>query len=136
MRIIVTGIVGQYAFGGVAWDYLQYLEGFRYLGRDAWYLEDTETWKGYVKSRSGWFSCRSACYLALGRPCVLQDTGWSNIYPTGDGLFAFDTIEEAVAGIEEINADYAHHFAEARALAEREFHAGHVLSAMLEDTGP
>lgn len=44
MRIIVTGLVGQYAFGGVAWDYLQYVEGFRSLGHDVWYLEDTETW--------------------------------------------------------------------------------------------
>lgn len=88
--------------------------------------------EGYVKSRSGWFSCRSACYLALGRPCVLQDTGWSNVYPTGDGLFAFDTIEEAVAGIEEINADYAHHSTEARALAETMFDARKVLGEMLE----
>ena len=88
--------------------------------------------EGYVKSHSGWFSCRSACYLALGRPCVLQDTGWSNNYPTGDGLFAFDTIEEAVAGIDEINADYAHHSAEARALAEEIFDARKVLAHMLE----
>lgn len=88
--------------------------------------------EGYVKSRSGWFSCRSACYLALGKPCVLQDTGWSRIYPTGDGLFAFDTIEEAVAGIEEINADYAHHCAEARALAVEMFDARKVLGQLLE----
>jgi hypothetical protein len=91
--------------------------------------------EGYVKSRSGWFSCRSACYLALGRPCVLQDTGWSKFYPTGDGLFAFDTIEEAVAGLEEINTDYAHHCAEARALAEEMFDARKVLGAMLEKIG-
>jgi hypothetical protein len=88
--------------------------------------------EGYVKSRSGWFSCRSACYLALGRPCVLQDTGWSNVYPTGDGLFAFDTIEEAVAGIEDINADYAHHSKEARAVADEMFDARKVLWQMLE----
>ena len=88
--------------------------------------------EGYVKSHSGWFSCRSACYLALGRPCVLQDTGWSRVYPTGDGLFAFDTMEEAVAGIEEINADYAHHAKEARALAETMFDARTVLGQMLE----
>jgi hypothetical protein len=89
--------------------------------------------EGYVKSRSGWFSCRSACYLALGRPCVLQDTGWSNVYPTGDGLFAFDTIEEAVAGIEEINADYVHHSKEARAVADEMFDARKVLRQMLEN---
>ena len=91
--------------------------------------------EGYVKSRSGWFSCRSACYLALGRPCVLQDTGWSVHYPTGDGLFAFDTIEEAVAAINEINGDYARHCAEARALAEEMFDARKVLGAMLKQIG-
>ena len=110
------------------WIYRDYLRGSR--------GERSVAKEGYVKSRSGWFSCRSASYLALGRPCVLQDTGWSNIYPSGDGLLAFDGIEEAVAGIEETNADYAHHSAEARALAEREFDAGYVFSAMLEDTGP
>lgn len=88
--------------------------------------------EGYVKSRSGWFSCRSACYLALGRPCVLQDTGWSRNYPTGDGLFAFDTIEQAVAGIAEINADYAYHSVEARRVAEECFDARKVLGKMLE----
>ena len=45
----------------------------------------------YVALRSGWFSCRSAVYLALGKPVVVQDTGWSKYYPTGAGLFAFDT---------------------------------------------
>jgi hypothetical protein len=109
------------------WTYREYLRH----SRGEWSVAK----EGYVKSRSGWFSCRSACYLALGRPCVLQDTGWSRIYPTGDGLFAFDDIEEAVAGIEEINADYAHHCAEARALAKREFDARKVLGALLEDIG-
>jgi hypothetical protein len=88
--------------------------------------------EGYVKSRSGWFSCRSACYLALGRPCVLQDTGWSNVYPTGNGLFAFATSDEALAGIEEVNADYTRHSAAARALAEKMFDARKVLGEMLE----
>ena len=88
--------------------------------------------EGYRKSRSGWFSCRSACYLALGRPCVLQDTGWSAHYPTGTGLFAFETIADARAGIAEINADYARHSAGARALAEKMFAARRVLGEMLE----
>jgi hypothetical protein len=91
--------------------------------------------EGYVKSRSGWFSCRSACYLALGRPCVLQDTGWSAHYPTGDGLFAFDSIEEAVAGIDGVNEDYAHHSLEARRLAEEMFDARKVLGKMLDEIG-
>jgi len=88
--------------------------------------------EGYRKSRSGWFSCRSACYLALGRPCVLQDTGWSAHYPTGTGLFAFDTLDEARAGITAINADYARHSAGARAVAAKMFDARRVLGEMLE----
>jgi hypothetical protein len=88
--------------------------------------------EGYVKSRSGWFSCRSACYLALGRPCVLQDTGWSGVYPTGDGLFAFATMDESLAGIDAVNADYARHSVAARALAEEMFDARKVLGKMLE----
>ena len=88
--------------------------------------------EGYRKSRSGWFSCRSACYLALGRPCVLQDTGWSAHYPTGTGLFAFATVDEAQAGITAINADYAKHAAGARAVAEKMFDARQVLGDMLK----
>ena len=91
--------------------------------------------EGYVKSRSGWFSCRSACYLALGRPCVLEDTAWSAHYPTGHGLFAFRTMEEAIAGIEAINADYAGHSRAARQLAERMFEARKVLGQMLDQVG-
>jgi hypothetical protein len=66
---------------------------------------------------------------------VLQDTGWSNVYPTGDGLFAFDTIEQAVAGINDINADYAYHSAEARQIAEEYFDARLVLERMLKEIG-
>jgi len=104
------------------------------------YLRDSKgEWsvakQGYVKSRSGWFSCRSACYLALGRPCVLQDTGWSAHYPTGHGLFAFRTMEEAIGGIDAINADYAAQSRAARQLAERMFDAREVLGQMLEQVG-
>lgn len=89
--------------------------------------------EGYVKSRSGWFSCRSACYLALGRPCVLQDTGWSDHYPTGDGLLAFTTPAEAVEALATVAADYAHHCHEARELAATHFDARRVLAALLEE---
>ncbi len=91
--------------------------------------------EGYVKSRSGWFSCRSACYLALGRPCVLQDTGWSHIYPTGRGLFAYQTLDEALAGIAAINADYTAHSREARELAARMFDARRVLADLITRAG-
>lgn len=91
--------------------------------------------EAYVKSHSGWFSCRSACYLALGRPCVLQDTGWSKIYPTGKGLFAFQTMDEAVTAIEAVNADYIAHCAVARSLAMEMFDARKVLGELLTRVG-
>ena len=106
------------------WTYRDYLSN----SRGEWSVAK----EGYRKSRSGWFSCRSACYLALGRPCVLQDTGWSAHYPTGTGLFAFETSAEACAGIAALNADYARQSAGARALAEKIFDARHVLGEMLE----
>jgi hypothetical protein len=64
----------------------------------------------YVATRSGWFSCRTACYLAAGRPAVVQETGWSRHVPAGRGLFAFSTIAEAVQGLRQVQSN---------ALAER-----------------
>ena len=78
---------------------------------------------GYVAGHTGWFSCRTACYLALGRPAIVQETGWSDYIPAGDGLLAFSTLEEAVQGIADINDHYCEHQAAARALAEQFFDA-------------
>jgi hypothetical protein len=89
--------------------------------------------QGYVTSRSGWFSCRSACYLAAGRPVVVQDTGFSDILPTGEGLLAFTTLDEAVAGISEVDAHYYRHARAAREIAEAHFDSDKVLSRLLED---
>lgn len=89
----------------------------------------------YVASRSGWFSTRSAAYLALGKPVVVQDTGFRRYYPTGEGLFSFSTIDEAVAGIEAIERDYRRQCEAARALAEREFSFEAVLARLLRDAG-
>ena len=63
----------------------------------------------YVDTRSGWFSDRSACYLASGRPVLAQDTGLDGLLPAGEGLLTFSTLDEAVAGAEEISADYERH---------------------------
>ena len=63
----------------------------------------------YVSSRSGWFSDRTECYLAAGRPALVQDTGWTAHLPSGEGLLSFSSPEEALAGIDRINADYALH---------------------------
>ena len=90
---------------------------------------------GYVESRSGWFSDRSICYLASGRPVLAQETGFSNHLPTGAGLLAFDTLEDILRGIEQINGDYPRHAAAARALAEEHFDSDRVLSRLLQDVG-
>ncbi len=87
---------------------------------------------GYVRSRSGWFSCRSACYLAAGKPVVVQDTGWTDHLPSGDGVIAFDSIESAVAGIGRVAGNYEHHSRAARAYAEKNFEAARVCAALLE----
>jgi hypothetical protein len=87
---------------------------------------------GYVKSRSGWFSCRSACYLAAGKPVVVQDTGWSEHLPSGDGALCFSTLEEAVRAIEAVVRNYPHHCAAARSYAENHFDAAKVCAELLE----
>jgi hypothetical protein len=88
--------------------------------------------QGYVVAESGWFSERSACYLASGRPVVVQDTGFSAWLPTGSGLLAFRTPEEAVAGIEQIEANLPQHCQAARDLAEACFSAPRVLADLLK----
>ena len=88
-----------------------------------------------VRLRSGWFSDRSATYLATGRPVVTQETGFSNVLPTGEGLFGFSTIHEALAAVESINADYARHTRAARAIARECFDHEVVLKRLLADVG-
>jgi hypothetical protein len=88
--------------------------------------------EGYVVSRSGWFSDRSACYLASGRPVLAQDTGFDDRLPTGAGLFAFHTTDDAVASIEELRRDYRRHASAARAIAEEHFDSDRVLTRLLE----
>lgn len=88
--------------------------------------------EGYVVSASGWFSDRSACYLASGRPVVAQDTGWSAHLPQGDGLLAFATIDGAAAAMEAVVAEAARHRQAARAIAEEHFASDRVLASVLE----
>jgi hypothetical protein len=88
-----------------------------------------------VLPRTAWFSERSACYLAAGRPVVTQDTGFSDVLPTGEGLFGFDTAEQAVEAIRAIEADYPRHARAARAIAHDWFRAEVVLARMLADLG-
>jgi hypothetical protein len=88
--------------------------------------------QGYVAMRSGWFSDRSACYLASGRPVLLQDTGLEGGLPVGEGILTFRNLVEAVRGIEAINADYDRHRRAARRIAERYIAASRVLEPLLE----
>jgi hypothetical protein len=89
----------------------------------------------YVKAGTGWFSGRSASYLASGRPVVTQDTGWSRHLPTGEGLFAFRTADEAAAGLEAAAAEPDRHARAARRIAETCFDSGVVLRRLLADVG-
>jgi hypothetical protein len=89
----------------------------------------------YVATRCGWFSCRSVCYLAAGRPVVVQDTGFSEFLPTGEGLLAFTGLDEAQRGLETVEADYARHQRAARELAATCFDASKVLGELLGRIG-
>jgi hypothetical protein len=89
----------------------------------------------YVDTRSGWFSDRSICYLASGRPVLAQDTGLQGLYPIGEGLLTFSTLDEALAGVEAISHDYGRHALAARALAEEYFDSDKVLGRLLDKLG-
>lgn len=89
----------------------------------------------YVRPRTGWFSDRSVCYLAAGKPVVTQDTAFSRFIPTGTGLFAFSTLEEAVSALEAIGGDYVRHARAAREIAADYFAADKVLRKLLQDAG-
>ena len=85
-----------------------------------------------VRLRSGWFSDRSASYLACGRPVITQETGFSNVLPTGEGLFGFATLEDVLDAVERVNDDYARHSRAAQAIAREWFDYRVVLGDMLD----
>ncbi len=90
---------------------------------------------GYVASRCGWFSDRSICYLASGRPVLAQETGFSRFLPTGEGLFAFETSEQVLAGIDALRGNYLRHARAARSIAEDLFDSDKVLSRLFQRIG-
>jgi hypothetical protein len=106
------------------WTYQEYIRSSR--------AEFSVAKHGYVTSRSGWFSERSACYLAAGRPVITQDTGFSRHIPTGAGLLAFDDVEDALAAVADVNRRYSQHCAAARELAAAYFDSDLVLTRLLE----
>lgn len=91
--------------------------------------------QAYVASNSGWFSDRTVRYLASGKPALVQDTGFSENYPVGEGLLAFSSLDEAVAGAASIARDYERHCQAARRLAEDRFDSDKVLGDLVERAG-
>jgi hypothetical protein len=108
------------------WAYRRYIQGSR--------AELTVAKQAYVVSRSGWFSERSASYLASGRPVVAEETGFSDWLPNGDGVVSFSNREEAVAAIEDVQYRYASHCKAAREVASSYFDSQTVLTSLLERT--
>ncbi len=84
---------------------------------------------------TGWFSDRSACFLAAGRPVITQETGFSNYLPTGKALFAFRTFEDILAAVDAIETDYHGHCRAAREIACEYFAAEKVLASLMGRAG-
>lgn len=89
----------------------------------------------YVKAKTGWFSCRSGCYLASGKPVVTQDTAWSRLLPAGEGLLSFHDEQSAVEALQRVEADPKLHREAARRIAHEFFDSRHVLGEMLARMG-
>jgi hypothetical protein len=119
------------------------VDGYQ-VSRDPWLYRDylansCGEWSvaknAYVQSRSGWFSCRSACYLALGVPAIVQDTGFTCALPTGEGILSFSTIDEARSRIESVVADPQRHARAARDIAYEYFDSAKVLNRLIARAG-
>jgi hypothetical protein len=89
----------------------------------------------YVRLKTGWFSDRSACYLAAGRPVIIQETGFTKLYGGDAGLLAFRSLGEIVEAVKVINADYKKHSRAAREIAQEIFEAKKVIGSLLERAG-
>src|SRR6266852_8156855 len=89
----------------------------------------------YVRLNTGWFSDRSACYLAAGRPVITQETGFTKNYGSKEGLLSFKSLGEIVDAVKMINADYKRHARAARAIAREIFEAEKVLTSLLDRAG-
>jgi hypothetical protein len=87
----------------------------------------------YVATHSGWFSCRSACYLAAGRPVIIQNTGFTGAFPTTEGIISFETVDEALEALLKAERDYTRHAVAARRIAVEHFDSNKVLQQLLND---
>lgn len=117
-------VIEGYSVSSDPWKYREYIFASK--------AEFSVAKQAYVATRSGWFSCRSACYLAAAKPVVVQDTGFSEYIPTGEGLLAFSTEDEALEAIERVNRDYQLHAAAASRIAREFFDSNRVLRAFLQ----
>ncbi len=106
------------------WTYQEYVKASR--------AEFAVARHSYVSTQCGWFSDRSSAYLAMGRPVILQDTGFSSFLPSGAGLLPYRTRDEALGAIRQLRVDYEAHCLAARAVAEEYFDARRVLTDLLE----
>lgn len=139
------------ALSRVMEDERRMLEEHGWQVRDALaFGEDLDTYRDYVASsrgeftvakdqnirlKSGWFSDRAVTYLASGRPVITQETGFSNVLPCGEGLLPFSTLDDAVAAVESVQANYARHRRAASRVARECFSYDVVLPRLLEDVG-
>jgi hypothetical protein len=138
------------AIGGITNDELEHLRNNGWKVRPAKELSDLGKYRNYIQNssgeftiakeqyvapRSGWFSDRSTTYLASGRPVITQDTGFGNSIPTGEGLFAFSTEEEALAAIDAVATNYERHASAALEIAKEYFEAEQIFKAMLKKIG-
>jgi hypothetical protein len=128
-RIVAAGwrLVDAHTVSSTMTAYRDYIVG----SRGEWSIAKN----AYVALRSGWFSTRSAAYLACGKPVVVQETGFSAHVPTGPGVHAFTNADEAVAALADVRRDYPKACQHARAIAEECFDARRVLGRLLTDAG-
>ncbi|HXU79201.1 MAG TPA: hypothetical protein VN794_21665, partial [Methylomirabilota bacterium] len=89
----------------------------------------------YVRPNTGWFSDRTVCYLAAGRPVITQETGFSKFIPSGRGLFGFQAMEEILAALDAIESDYPAHSRAASEIAREYFSADRVVGSLMERAG-
>jgi hypothetical protein len=137
LEIAISGSPPREILRAAGWSLI---DGYQ-ASRDPWLYRDylassfgewSVAKNAYVRSRSGWFSCRTACYLALGVPAVVEDTGFTCALPTGEGLLKFSTVDEARSAIESVVADPQRHARAARDIVYEYFDSTKVLNRLIE----
>jgi hypothetical protein len=120
-------VLDPYAHAGDPSSYREFIQSSR--------AEFSVAKQGYVRTRSGWISDRTACYLASGKPAIVQSTGFEHRLSSGAGLLTFSTIREAVEALHQVRDDYTRHALAARRLAEERFDSDLVLADLLHKAG-